>query len=75
MRLLTPAGFEVLNPFLNEILRKAFGEVSEWLKEHAWKACGRREVSREFESLPLRSFYLYRKTFYPNGEGFSKYGI
>ena len=32
------------------------GEVSEWLKEHAWKACGCRKVAREFESLPLRFF-------------------
>ena len=30
------------------------GEVSEWLKEHAWKACVRRESYREFESHPLR---------------------
>jgi hypothetical protein len=30
------------------------GEVSEWLKEHAWKACVRRKVYRGFESRPLR---------------------
>src|SRR3989338_6094558 len=33
-----------------------FGEVSERLKEHAWKACGRSNTAREFESLPLRLF-------------------
>ena len=31
-----------------------FGEMSEWLKEHAWKACSHRKVAREFESLSLR---------------------
>ena len=30
------------------------GEVSEWFKEHAWKACVRRKVYRGFESRPLR---------------------
>jgi hypothetical protein len=30
------------------------GEVSEWLKEHAWKACVRRKAYRGFESRPLR---------------------
>ena len=30
------------------------GEVSEWLKEHAWKACMRSNVYRGFESLSLR---------------------
>ena len=29
------------------------GEVSEWLKEHAWKACVPKRY-RGFESLPLR---------------------
>src|SRR5262249_2943737 len=29
------------------------GEVSEWLKEHAWKACVRKTY-RGFESPPLR---------------------
>ena len=40
------------------VIRKFFnrGEVSEWLKEHAWKACGCSNVAREFESLPLRFF-------------------
>ena len=28
------------------------GEVTEWLKVHAWNACVRKY--REFESLPLR---------------------
>ena len=31
-----------------------YGEVSEWFKEHAWKACVRRKVYRGFESRPLR---------------------
>ena len=31
------------------------GEVSEWLKEHAWKACVRRKAYRGFESRPLRT--------------------
>ena len=30
------------------------GEVTEWLKVHAWKACVRKY--REFESHPLRHF-------------------
>ena len=33
------------------------GEVSEWLKEHAWKACVRRKVYRGFESRPLRQMH------------------
>ena len=33
---------------------KKFGEVSERLNEHAWKACGRSNVSLGFESRPLR---------------------
>ena len=32
----------------------SLGELSEWLKEHAWKACVRRTLYREFESLTLR---------------------
>ena len=34
------------------------GELSEWLKEHAWKACIRGNLYREFESLTLRHFYI-----------------
>ena len=30
------------------------GEMSEWLKEHAWKACIRGNADRGFESLSLR---------------------
>ena len=30
------------------------GEVSERLKEHAWKVCVRLKAYRGFESLPLR---------------------
>jgi hypothetical protein len=30
--------------------------VSEWLKEHAWKACIRVKPYRGFESLSLRQF-------------------
>lgn len=30
------------------------GEVAEWLKAHAWKACGFRKVAPGFESQPLR---------------------
>ena len=30
------------------------GEVAEWLKAHAWKACVRGNSYREFESHPLR---------------------
>ena len=29
--------------------------MSEWLKEHAWKACIRGNADRGFESLSLRS--------------------
>ena len=32
----------------------SIGELSEWLKEHAWKACIRGNLYREFESLTLR---------------------
>jgi hypothetical protein len=35
------------------------GEVSEWLKEHAWKACVRRKVYRGFESRPLRQTQIW----------------
>jgi hypothetical protein len=38
------------------ISRKKFGEMSEWLKEHAWKACIRGNADRGFESLSLRFF-------------------
>ena len=31
-----------------------FGEMSEWLKEHAWKACSHRKVAPGFESQSLR---------------------
>lgn len=34
------------------------GEVAEWLKAHAWKACVRRESYREFESHPLRQIEI-----------------
>ena len=34
------------------------GRVAEWFKAHAWKACGRRKAPREFESLPLRQFFV-----------------
>lgn len=33
---------------------KTAGEVSEWLKERAWKVRVRGNSYREFESLPLR---------------------
>ena len=33
---------------------KTVGEVSEWLKERAWKVRVRGNSYREFESLPLR---------------------
>ena len=41
---------------IRKIVKQFFGEVSERLKEHAWKACDDRKVIREFESLPLRHF-------------------
>ncbi len=47
-----------------------FGEVSEWLKEHAWKACGHRKVPPEFESLPLRFFRKTKKFLPERGELF-----
>ena len=37
-----------------------WGEVSERLKEHAWKACARRKVGRGFESRPLRQICLWQ---------------
>ncbi len=38
----------------DEEQRAPSGEVSEWLKEHAWKACVSHSRHRGFESLPLR---------------------
>ena len=37
------------------------GEVSEWLKEHAWKACVQVTLHQGFESLPLRSLLRYER--------------
>ena len=34
--------------------------MAEWLKAHAWKACGYCKVAREFESLPLRFVFSRR---------------
>ncbi len=39
---------------LSKVCHSSLGELSEWLKEHAWKACVRRTLYREFESLTLR---------------------
>ncbi len=50
-----------------------FGEVAEWLKAHAWKACGYRKVAQEFESLPLRNFYCQHKSFNRKGQRFAVY--
>ncbi len=44
---------------------KKYGEVTEWLKVHAWNACVRKY--REFESHPLRHFA--KKPFSFNSEG------
>ena len=33
------------------------GEVAEWLKAHAWKACKREKLFRGFESLPHRNYF------------------
>ena len=41
--------------------RVPFGEVSEWFKEHAWKACVRRKAYRGFESLSLRHLSLFEQ--------------
>ena len=35
------------------------GEVSEWLKEHAWKACVGVKTHRGFESPSLRQFCVF----------------
>ena len=37
------------------------GEVAEWFKAHAWRACGDRKVAPEFDSLPLRNFFQIRE--------------
>ena len=37
------------------------GEVSEWLKEHAWKACVRRESYLGFKSPSLRQLSKVNK--------------
>jgi uncharacterized protein YdhG (YjbR/CyaY superfamily) len=56
-RFATSRRFDEEEPFWYVIgLRDAPGEVSEWLKEHAWKACVRCKAYRGFESRPLRSF-------------------
>ena len=34
------------------------GEMAEWLKAHAWKACKWRKLLRGFESLSLRHIYI-----------------
>ena len=48
-------GYRIVNyslhntsPFMNKIVIVLcnVGEVAEWLKAHAWKACGRESVSR-----------------------------
>lgn len=36
-----------------------YGEVTEWLKVHAWKVCVRGNSHREFESHPLRQEIIY----------------
>ena len=36
------------------------GEVTEWLKVHAWKVCVRGNSYREFESHPLRQINTTR---------------
>ena len=41
------------------------GEVAEWLKAHAWKACVLRKRYREFESHPLRHFVYYNELMQP----------
>ena len=53
------------------------GEVSEWLKERAWKARVRRKVYRGFESRPLRSCRrsVYLQSFPSHREGrMGRYG-
>ena len=46
--------------------------MSEWLKEHAWKACVQVTLHQGFESLPLRSALRYErqavKTYATNGK-------
>ena len=37
-----------------EEARRIIGEMLEWLKRHAWKACKRQKVFRGFESRSLR---------------------
>jgi hypothetical protein len=44
--------------FIFALMVEHYGELSEWLKEHAWKACIRGNLYREFESLTLRHFYI-----------------
>jgi hypothetical protein len=41
-------------------LRPLRGEVAEWLKAHAWKACVRLKPYRGFESRSLRHRSLMR---------------
>jgi hypothetical protein len=45
-------GRTIPRPLKKEKLR--YGEVSEWLKEHAWKVCKRVIPLRGFESRSLR---------------------
>src|SRR6185312_7259113 len=39
--------------------RKICGEMSEWLKEHAWKVCKRVKPLRGFESRSLRQIFRF----------------
>ena len=44
------------------------GEVTEWFKVHAWKACVRLSPYRGFESRLLRHLILIAKDYYKSSE-------
>ena len=50
-----------LRPLLVPAGDFVFGEMAEWFKVHAWKACVRLKPYRGFESLSLRHFRIERK--------------
>ncbi len=47
---------KLLFPDCDRLLFHGTGEVTEWLKVHAWNACVRKY--REFESHPLRQLHI-----------------
>lgn len=47
-----------LRPLPGSFLEPSTGEMAEWFKVHAWKACVRVKPYRGFESLSLRHYLI-----------------